>query len=670
VTGHLFLRRAASILVVVSLMLTSFTGILILAGGDQSKALTSNGGMNTEGDWYIGEDYSESTITVNGGWSISGSLIIRSGGVVVINGGALEFRQEYRGAADRDIHALIIEDGGKLVLNNATLTTDIRGKLDYTAVPSLGIMVRNGGIFEAYDSVIKASGHLVVDDSTFNLTRSAVLPPTEVSDYCDPDAFPAGEFDDSMVMLFMSSRVNLFDSAIVGIYEPGSENVASMFNHDYGFVEDINNASGNRKGASYLFYRMPSFVGAGDTTIGQALDNLITEDLRSYAVAAGEEMWLDGIDTAGLMFSALDGVKLQLNVRYTTDPGIDSGALNVYYQYRNGVATPLAMEFEATPIDPVTGVPNNVTKSAELPSMSAQDLYGLSIGLDNGNIDGSINIDKIWVSAEIALDTYRNVTVAGNTDFTAVDAYIGVDCSNDPAQHNQLVLMDSARAYLYGTYIDESEGNAVTPSGARVSPFTTISETFKAVAGAADDDTHELVGNLSSEDAVTYPVYPTEQMVLTDFTTSDIRGVLRGAELYVKYRSYPAETGGHQNGYIQWSIGESLPINTAITPSVATNNPTTEWFNLSHEVKDIADINDLNILFTNENASATVLFYDLWVNITISPTIYIYRWANITVQDNEGQLVSGVSVQSALNPTGNEEAYYYTPDGLRNLPLR
>lgn len=650
--------RAASILVAISVVLSSFTGFLIFAVGDAGQALPSNNDIDGAGDWFIGEDYKDKEKYVQGDWSLSGNLTIRSGGMVVIDGGTLEFAQEYfaPGDARNRIFSLIIEDGGKLVLKNATLTARIND-IAY-AFPSLGIVVRNGGVFEAYDSNIIASGHLLVDDSTFNLTRSHILGHTAVADNCDQRFFPAGEFDDSLVILFMSSRVNLFDSSIEDIYEPGNEDISERYGHEYEFARDVDAADGTRLSANYLLYRMPAAIRGDTTAEEQDLASLVMDDLRSYTLGPETALWLDGIDTAGLMFSAADGVELTLNIDYAASSDFNPDDLNVFYQYRNG-----------NPVEIAPNYYDGVLLQYSLPFMSAQDLYGLNIGVDNTGA-GSISIDRLWVGVSLTLDTYRNITVAGNTDLTAVDTYLGVDMSNDQAEWNRLVMMDDSQAFFYGVYIDVSQ-NPSTPSD-RVYPFVTIAESFEATAGSvgASDNTGEDVGAVTDNGSPSryFEVLSNEMMSLTEFNVSEIRGTVLAVDLYVEY--YVTGSGDDpQTNQIQWSDDDSGPQNTGIVPNRSPQEPPFFGYSdlYSQGLTDMASINELSIQFVNGDLVNAIQFDKIWLDITICPTIYIYRWADITVQDRDGQLVSGAEVSAKLQST-EKEAHYYTPDGIQNYP--
>ena len=646
----------------ISVVLSSFTGFLIFAVGDAGQATS----FEDTGDLYIGEDYGLPYKHVRGGLPLTGDLYIRSGGVLIIDGGSLEFMQEYvePGHPTNRISTLIIEDGGKLVLRNATLTSRIINVNVTSALPSLGILVRNGGVFEAYDSTIMASGHLVVDDSTFNLTRSKVVGfnDADVKDHCDQALFPSTDFDDSLVMLFMSSRVNLIESSIEDVFESDNEDGSEMFSHNYGFVNDVNAANGTRLGASYMFYRMPSKI-ANDAPTGP-LDDLTKDDLKSYVIGAQERLWLDGFDAAGMMFSSDDDVELKLNIEYNTSS--DPSDISVSYMYRNGVWADTGMVLEATPVDPVSGVRQQRTATWALQPMSAQDLHGLNIEIDNAGA-GTIEVDRVWVSIALTLDTYRNITIAGNTDFTAVDTYIGVDQSNDAQKKNRMVLMDDSQAYLYGIYIDGKD----TPSLPleRKYPFVMVESTFQATAGEAgeNDNTGEKIGNTTHIDDRTYKVGPNKIIHLTEFETVEIRGTVLDATASFNYvvGSIPYS----QDNYIQWSIG-GIFQNSTLNPTSESYSATYGSFNLSsHGLSDMASINELSIQFVNGDPDTTIEFNRIWLDITISPTVYIYRWADITVEDSRGQMVNGAEVHAVLQSTDMEtEAYYYTAEGAQDHP--
>lgn len=255
-TGRVLLNRAASILIATALLLTPFTGILLFAGTGGAQALPSE---YSNGDRIIGSGYDTPTWEITTETYMNGNLTIKEGGVVVVDHGSLVFSQTlgHDGvvSADDFIYTLTIEDGGKLILKNSTLTTRLN---NLNAFPSLGVYVHNGSSLEAYDSTLRFPGHLVVEDSALTLWRSTIEGHDTdlIERYCDPTIFPAGEFDDAPVMLLVDATVNLYDSYLRDIYEPETydapiPNLAPVYDYDYPFASDTYNLDGTRSAVAY-----------------------------------------------------------------------------------------------------------------------------------------------------------------------------------------------------------------------------------------------------------------------------------------------------------------------------------------------------------------------------------------------------------------------------------
>jgi ribosomal protein L40E len=324
--------KAASFLIVWSMMVSSFAGLIVLGIPGVGKAVLPS--QLSNGDMIIGTDYTISN------WAITdrveymdGNLTIRSGGVVTITNGGLSFTQDtgpdgIAGTSDDHVYTLIVEDGGRLVLEKSVLTTHLDQLNDF---PSLGVIVRNGSSMEVRNSTLKFPGHMVVDESTLIMWNAVVTGQnsTDITDFCNQTQFQSDAFDDSPVMLFVSSNVFVYDSEIKGLYENSSAPSAFMYSHDYSFASD-------------------------------------TRDRR--------------VVTYNLM--------------------------------RTGGAV------------------------------------------------------------EMTIPTYRNLTLAGSTQMTVVNSYIGVDFSNDLLKHNQLAVLGNANAYLYGAYVDMSQ--VASPSYSRLPAYTTL----------------------------------------------------------------------------------------------------------------------------------------------------------------------------------------------------
>ena len=270
-TGQVLTSRAVSILIAVSLLLTPFTGVMFLMGTTEGQGSLPSDYSN--GDRVIGSDYAVSHWNITTSYTMNGNLTIRSGGVVTVTGGGLVFAENLGAdripnTADDRIYYLIIEDGGKLILRNSTITTNLN---QLNAFPSLGVIVRNGGVLEANDSTMAFPGHMIIDDSTLTMWRSTITGNSQVGTYCNSTYFPAEVFQYAPVLLFMSSTVNLYDSSLPSIYQTPNPTFnttqiyANMYNHDYPFVTDHNCRRGRGQMGSGL---QPSQDGRGHRLTG------------------------------------------------------------------------------------------------------------------------------------------------------------------------------------------------------------------------------------------------------------------------------------------------------------------------------------------------------------------------------------------------------------------
>ncbi|MBI0584603.1 MAG: hypothetical protein ISF22_10315 [Methanomassiliicoccus sp.] len=661
-------NRAVSILIAIGLLLTPFAGVMLLTGTSEGVGPLPSDYSN--GDRIIGVDYSVDTWTVTSTYTMNGNLTIRAGGVVEVIGGGLVFAEnigsdKIAGTADDRIYTLIIEDGGKLILRNSTLTTNLN---QLNSFPSLGMIVRNGGVVEAYDSTMSFPGHLIVDDSALSMWRSSITGNSQVGTYCNQTYFPAEAFKHAPVLMFMSSAVNLYDSRLPSIYQtPNSTSVntttmyASMYDHAYSFVADHDNmATGARQAADYYLNRMPAAKGAADTT-GQNVANLQASDLRYYSVNNGQTMWLNGFNTGGLVFSAADNVQAILNVQYYTGPGFSSGNF-VQFQYRNGATGQTALSFSNTPVNPVTGVADQKTATATLPSMSSLDLSGLNLGFAN-NGGQTLHINKAWITFKVVVPTYTSINLAGTTQFTAVNSYLGVDFSNKD-DHNTLVLRDNSMAYLYGVSINETK-TADSPAE-RQPAFVTIDESIDVLVSSksSNDTTGQAIGKITSTDMALYDIASGKRMEINGFNTSDLNGPLSAATLTVEYTT--GLTYGQAN-YIQWRAEDGTFHNTAIQPHQAGTSVIASFNLYANGVNEVTEVKNLEIGFSNQDATNGVYINKMSVTMVLSPTVYIYRWANLTVTDQQSLPVNGATVESVLQNSG-QVASYYTPDGMRSYP--
>jgi uncharacterized repeat protein (TIGR01451 family) len=80
----------------------------------------------------------------------------------------------------------------------------------------------------------------------------------------------------------------------------------------------------------------------------------------------------------------------------------------------------------------------------------------------------------------------------------------------------------------------------------------------------------------------------------------------------------------------------------------------------------LEDVGDLNVSFANAGG-VRVYLERVWVDVTLRPNIYMYRWMDFKAVDSQSLSVQGAWVNATVTPSG-VEAYYYTPSGRINTP--
>ncbi len=294
--------------------------------------------------------------------------------------------------------------------------------------------------------------------------------------------------------------------------------------------------------------------------------------------------------------------------------------------------------------------------------------YNYPFADDQYHLNGSRSaVTYVLDSGTRIIDTYQTVTLAGNTNLTSVNTYIGVDFSPDPYLHNNMVLLDNSKAYVYGLTVDESQD---PKDHTREPAFVTVQRTIEILVassgsyGGFTDNTGEDVNSLSGIDADKYVVNSDEDMVLTAFNTQGLSGSISSAVLHVNYVTADTFNGGS----LEWAVDGQSFVNTDITP-YGTLAYITNSFNLYEKgLDDLSEIANLNIKFSNQDASSAIRFDRIWIEVTLAPTVYIYRWANVTALDDQGNLAIGAEVSATLVDPYEENAYYVTPDGVQSTP--
>jgi len=651
------LSRLLSLSIVVIMVTSSFAGILSIGIIDFSQAASPSQLPN--GDIVIGTDYEVNYWEINDRYHMmDGNLTIRKGGTVIIENGGLSFTQDtgpdgIPGTSDDRIHTLTVEDGGTLIVRNSTITTHLDQIHDY---PALGVIIRNGAFVEFNSSIIKFPGHLVVDDSTFIMRNSTIMGhnASEISAFCNPDYFPADAFDDAPVLLFVSSDVYLYDSFIDDLFE-GIVNETAVYNQTYPFaVED-----GGRSEVTYNLSRNPAQLGAGNNCVGENLVNLTMDDALLFTVAPDETLGIDSIDTGGLLFNETEA-SVTLHVKYKTDPGY-SGTNAFLWGFENGGMRSSGIVPHDTAEVYNTSINNEVVESVALPAMDQGDLGQLNITFTNNDPTRNVYVNRVWVTVEFSLNTYRNLTLAGNTNLTAVNTFIAADFSTENDTHNILNIIDQSNAYLYGVYIDTDEGTTVERRPAYV--CSDSSAVVRPLQIGSNDTTGESIGNLCRNDSNYYVINAGETMEIDKWNVTGLGETIVDAKLVVIYYTIAGYTG---NDYIKYREEGGTWTNTSISIEDTSTIIKEEFDLYSSGINSLEKISDLDVTLSNTGAE-DININAIWIELTFSPTAYIYRWVSVDVVDSNDLPVKDAAIEATLSPSG-EPAYYFVPGGIQYTP--
>ncbi len=656
--------KLASLGIVWCLVFSLFAGLILVGVPSVGRAALPSYLPN--GDVFIGSDYDVPTLDIIGQpngdpYYMDGNLTIRAGGVVHVVDSGIVFTQDCGMGRDPTtsphVYTLTIEDGGQLILEHSVLTTLLNQIYDF---PSLGVLVQNGGRLEATDSsVIEFPGHMVVDNSTFVLSDSVITghDSSEIARFCNQSLFPADYFDDSPVLLFTSSNVLVENSTIEDIFtnDPNT-NATKIYNSTYPFATD----TGAREDVFYTLSRMPISFGAGNSATG-VIGDIRMDDLRYSDLAPGHVLRTNLNDLNGLVFEA---ASVRLHVEYHTDPGYTTDD-PLYYSYENGAMVNSGLMITDTSAAYDASINGDVKASVALPAMSAEDLNHLNLRLTNTDPSATIHINRIWFTIDLAFPSYRNLTVAMDTKMTAIDSYIGVDFSDDAFVHNTLQVYDTAECYLYGTSFDMEDRASIEANREPAVWTNDVPTTFTPLAKGAADNTSQLVRNVTVFGDLIYAVVGGGRVfALDEFNTSDMAGSISSATLNIAYLAPDATP---PSNYFQWGL-EGQPLrNTSIQPQLSLTLIVGTFDLYSAGLRTVSQLSDLNIRYNSVPGESDVWIDAVWINVTLRPTAYIYRWANVTVSDEQGLPVAGATVEANMM-LGGAHAQYYSPSGVSTTP--
>ncbi|OPY33821.1 MAG: hypothetical protein A4E32_00559 [Methanomassiliicoccales archaeon PtaU1.Bin124] len=656
--------KIVSILLVWCMISSSLLGLALVTFPSTVQGATpSASGV----DVTIGKDYTQSTLKFSGAIASLGyNLTIRAGGLVLIENCDFRILGNYQPGVKNLMYYITVEEGGQLIIRNSTVSNELINQNQ--AAPGLGLLVRNGGVMTVENSTLKFPGHFVVDDAQLVMRNSTIT--GETISNVDTRYFPADIFNDAPVMLFMSSDVQLYDSRLLTTYKNSDNSTHSdLFNFNYPFAADTS----LRNTVTYHFQRnvLGGLASTSTATLTNSTD-LTMNDTAYLTLNTGQSFTTLGFDIAGMSFSASEVTSITLKIDY-----------NARYPFAS-VASPDELWYQqllrSNNVTTITITPSwnavnssfswDKVKSYALPLMSSQELAGTVVNLTNSRA-APVYVNRIWVDIELNLNTYHNITLAGNTQFLAVNSEIDANNYNmtNPFMwpYNKLTLLNQAQAYLYGTKITTTTGS--TPSANGLSPILSANSSIAitpTVKGASDTSPSPLI-NLVADDGSYYNVGAGIQLNVHGFNTKGLTGVISSAKLYVRYYTDSPFTA---TSYLRWNT-TTWPLDNATLVTLKALPETVVSYDLAAAMGSslsLQQLSTLDISYINNAGSGSTLYVDrLWVEVTLEPETYIYRWANFNVTDSQGTPVNGTSVQ-LQSRLGESTAAYYTSNGVSSSP--
>ena len=609
--------KALSLLVVWCMVCSAFAGMLVLMVPGAGQALSPS---EVDGDIYIGQDFTISEWQVSGNSPISGDLVIRAGGVVIVTNGQLAFLN-YEG----HINKLVVEDGGQLIMINSTLM--VQREL-YDVDYALGVLVRNGGLLYAEDSALDFNGHLLVDDATLIAHRTVINGP---------------------LFTAMSADVQLYDSEMTNV--PGMPMLEEE-TYSYSFASAANQSID----ITYLFERNPDSV-----STGQEVALIQMNDSGNVTLASNETLTVTGFDIGGLVFDEGEALSVILKAEYRTADDFDDGGAPDTFEYAEFLAptfTPaLNMEIIGT-YDPSNLINPNTDRVifedlTDL-NLSSIDLSVLSVRLINHELQ-NVYIDRIWVEVELVIPAYHNINIAGTSKFTAVNSLLEVNHLNYADEdYRKLVAYDAAEVNLYGVVVE----GEFFDDGKAPYVIEQRSITFKPLSQGPGDTTGEpSVYDLLNDEVDTYYAMGGGSTLQTHaFITGDLICDFSKVVIAIECSGGP---GYNLADYLQWNItgipliDTSLLINPPAGVEVLVSGELTEG-----SILNSTQLSEVNLQFTNPDTDPLSINW-LWLIGLLNPSINLYRWINATVVDSNNLPVMGATVNATQSLNGLPATYIY-----------
>ena len=605
--------RTGALLTAILLLAMTFSGLGVLLWSADS---VSASGDNNSPEWLITSPQ-----------TVDADLVVR-GNITIVDGGSLTIKDSTLQMGSGDLTGdltITVGHGGSLILEGAEIAAY---PYTYESRLTLAILIENGGEMIMRDSALTYPGHLLIDNGRLDMHSSVIRGV--------PDE--GNETFHSPVVMGFSADVVMVNSTITDIFTGNSTGLAVHYNSTFATETAL------RQTVEYDINRYPASSSIDNDNLSR-----IFNPGSHLMVPGNEELILDGFDVGGLIFNA-DDYDLHLNVHYRTEvKDFTLDAIDVEYG-RGGDFAPSGMELNNT----WTLDDKNILQKEKvsISNFSSIDLSTMQVRIDNTNSVG-IMLERVFVSIEgIAVDSYRNITFAGDSSFLAVDSVLPINHESDPEERHALVLMDSSNAYLYNVTL--ADPSAIGDPEGRAIEFVDRTVTVLPLEKTADDNTGGDFDNLFDIDLEYYHIPDSTNMSILMNLTGLPEGLVN-----VKIDLSSTTTGG-EGPVLQYSNEYGL-FNTTIQPVQTNINQEYQMGKFS-----ISDLIETKFILENDKG-LTVSVDFISLDLTYQPQAYIYKYAAANITNSLDHPIQGVTVE-AENMVGGSQPVYLPYEGDSGVP--
>ncbi len=383
------LQRMLGLMAVVMLVFGMFTPIIATSGN--TYVIPFEDDITSEDDWIIDGvieyvNVSESFVDRN--------VIIRNGGRLYLNNATFTLMID-----GFNPWRITVETGGRLILWNSTIETHLTNKTVLRPFLKTNITARSGStIMLRENSAFAFPGWVYIDDSELILKNSEFrsVPPEHI-----PDNLPVNDNDDCpMLMAVNDSLVLLEDSKISDYY----------INNDIRYEEWV-----------------PSEKGPNDTTVGQSIVSLYANDNDFYEIEPGQTMEITQWFAQPTINQAIDHINprnrlknLHVEIYYVTDEGYDGADI---VEYSNSTVTKQAMSIMDT----------EGSKEYDFYGIWEVDLSSFYRDADNFFKDMQLTLSNTGTASNISVDkinlvsAYDNSIIIEGSEFIVINSEIDID---------------------------------------------------------------------------------------------------------------------------------------------------------------------------------------------------------------------------------------------------